>query len=313
MASYIELRDRLVADLVRASKGYFAVGVKEFLNPHSREPQSAAGNLAIALEFMLKAYLATRSPLLIYREVSDDIRIPLICHADFPSERFWIRAENELRSPQAKLIGLKECLTTAFLLLPQMRIALDTHGEYVCKIRNASVHGVIHRMSGYDIDRTAYATIRAAQILNEMEPFLKRTLYVTKQSQDFTAAFDSNRVEYVRTQIEAARVKLKSLTSQAPAIEVDDWDLFVISCPVCQSDCLLTGETSDGVDVEPEGDAHVYLEFGASSLSCKHCGLTLRDREELRLADVDRLYNRSSELDRWFGDDPYPDPDDFPG
>ena len=51
---------------------------------------------------------------------------------------------------------------------------------------------------------------------------------------------------------------------------------------------------------EDEEGINPSLDFFASGFHCWECGLKLYDSEELRLAGMNTLYDRSGDIDRWF-------------
>jgi hypothetical protein len=66
---------------------------------------------------------------------------------------------------------------------------------------------------------------------------------------------------------------------------------------------MLMGETQVEADFDGDGAANPYLIFLADTFQCDGCGISLDDVEELKLAGMDIVYQRSdSDMDKWWAE-----------
>lgn len=84
----------------------------------------------------------------------------------------------------------------------------------------------------------------------------------------------------------------------------DHWEHKVITCPICSSDAILSGET-DVVHWNPDQYREIpphSLGFFPDSFQCDECGLTLDDYDELNLAGISTDFDdfdRTDELEEY--------------
>jgi hypothetical protein len=81
---------------------------------------------------------------------------------------------------------------------------------------------------------------------------------------------------------------------------------------VCGSDAILEGDTEyDVVDDNGDDIPDLLLTFFGNSFYCKDCGLKLEDYDELEIAGIDPIIDRSEEVDEWMDQHGYYEPYDF--
>lgn len=302
MSGYEAIRDAIISDLMSTAKGYFQFGADGFMRRDWENPQPATGNLSLAVEYMLKSFIAAKDLAKLFRELPGDLQPVVAEHELLSDVVMWKRMESELRSPQSKTIGLKECLSIAYGCLRPLRLSLHVHLEHVNTIRNSSLHGLLDRITPYNVDRVLYVCIRLAKLLNDHSPFDASKIPISRQMSEFEQGFDDRRLDHVEQQIRNAKRRLAHLKMSGPSIVVEDWDLFVAACPVCGSDCILFGSTFDDVEID-DGVATSNLAFAADTLTCRICRLALRDSDELTLAGVPVFFDRSNDPNLLLGDE----------
>lgn len=109
--------------------------------------------------------------------------------------------------------------------------------------------------------------------------------------------FDRERIERVTAIIKQARETAKRLTQKKSPIiaNPDDFTCLVLSCPICGSDVLVSGETEN--DTTSEDD--VSLAFRPDSFSCEECGLDIPDARDFSLVGLQDAYDRTDQWDEW--------------
>ncbi len=256
-------------------------------------PQAAIGNLGIAVELMLKAFIAGKDLSLLFKGLPLEVRVLFACPDSLPSRFNWRALDIDLRSAHHRMIEFNDCLSVFYLFFPEMKSRLQSHLKFLASSRNACVHAFLPSFERYEAERTAYVALQVHQTLNnakafEYPGFLSRV--VTDEDARFLEAVQGERLERVQKAVAEARERGKKLTGQ-PSIVLsisDEWNQEIVSCPICGSDAILGGFT-DLLNTEPEQNGDMpdaFLQFYPESFLCDECGLTLDDCEELLLAGI---------------------------
>jgi len=286
--------------LMEAALEYLRAGM-DFFHRHRRQvdyinPQAALGNLAISVELMLKAFIASKNLTLLFKGLPLETRVLLTCPASLPDNFRWTPLDVEIRSAKHRTIGLSECITIFFIFLPKFKQSLQSHLKSLAGFRNTSVHSVLPSFQKYELERAAYVAQQILEILQDEEVVPYRYAY-TKGDKQFLAAFQEERLERVRKQVETAKECAKKLSGKEDfsAFTDIDWENFVTRCPVCGNEAQVIGYT----ELRSSHDGGENLDFWPYSFVCDACGLALNDSEELKLAGVPSHIDRSSELDEY--------------
>src|SRR5205085_5641309 len=92
--------------LARAALDYLETGLSVFYSPGDEtvfgSPQVALANLAISVELMLKAFVCSRNLVLLFKGLSIETRLLLVCSETLPSAFRWRAAEMELKQATDK-------------------------------------------------------------------------------------------------------------------------------------------------------------------------------------------------------------------
>jgi hypothetical protein len=287
---------------------FFRLGIKDFHSirkfelPHF---QTAVANLCISIELLFKSIIAEKSIRDLYKNLPQEFQIYLSTPEIIPDASTFRKFSVDLKSSAYKTIEFNECISLFYLFYQDEKQKYRPYLSLLSNIRNSSIHAFLPRFQLYDLSKVAYLCIDLFYfILGAKELLLHKE--IKEDNIKFMKDYDSERVERVRKSIDAAKEKAKKLDHTGSMISVDDWNIFVGTCPVCDSDVLLYGYT----DPRYEGEDG-YLDFYADSLECEECGLKLDDFEELKLAGVEIHYDRYESIyDYWREFPPVPDMDD---
>lgn len=303
---YDSVQKQMQKDLARSAAGYLKVGLDLFHREYSSSfacIEPAIGNLAIAVEMMLKVLLVKQNPLLLFRDLPSELRVVFTCPDAVEQGSFnWRAYDVELRTHKYKTVELDELISTFFLFFPSQKQILRPHLRFLSKCRNASIHLSLPSFQTYELERTAYVALQVFQAIRDHHSDLPWLgwYYLTDRDKEFVSKYDTQRTDRVRQKIERAKERAKAIEAQSVSVVVDGWEASVTTCPVCGCDGVLTGETDVEVDIDEDESAHPYLVFLADTFECGECGLSPDDAGELQLAGMDVAYPRSeSDMEKW--------------
>ena len=143
-------------------------------------------------------------------------------------------------------------------------------------------------------NRIAFLAYELFEFLQREKVFNYFFVFHHNKTLPFVESYKGDRVQRVAQEIKKAQEKSKKLEHLGTSMSIDEWDLYVVNCPVCDSDAILDGYTEYGID---EGQG--YLFFYADAFECEECGLKLLDSDELNLAGMEVNYDREADLPRW--------------
>lgn len=315
---YESVQDRMQRELARSAVSYLHVGLELFHREYGSSfarIEPAIGNLAIAVELMLKTLLVKQNPLLLFRDLPLELRVLFACPNAVTKDSFnWRAYDVDLSAYGYKTVELDELISTFFLFFPSQKQVLRPHLRFLSRCRNASVHLSLPSFQTYEFERTAYVALRVYLILRDYDSglFGPTCYHMDKRDEAFLSKYDTERTERVRKKIEKAREHAKQIEARNVWVSVDGWEVYVTECPVCRCDGVLTGETRVEADTDEEGSAHPYLVFLADTFKCEECGLSLDDANELQSAGMGLFYDRpESDMDKWVAEMEPPDLEDY--
>ncbi len=311
MRDYLaKLQAQYTEQFVRAASEYFDTGLG-LLHRHraasdSTSPQAAIGNLAVAVELILKAFIASKHLVLLFKGLPLEVRTLLLCSVCLP-EDFSLRAlDIDLKSATYTTLEFDECIAVFYLFFPELKQQLQSHLRFMSKARNASLHSFLPSFQKYELDRAAYATLRVFDALKTTKGLTYLGQRWSERDSEFMAEFQESRLERVQKAIEAAKEHARKLTGKPSSIAAisNHWETQITTCPICGSDAVLIGFTQR-FKSEPNREGQIplpSLAFFPDSFQCAECGLTLADYDELKLAGIPTdfyRYDRSGEIERF--------------
>jgi hypothetical protein len=297
-----DVQKELVRNLLSASIGYGRAGLAIFRGKAGldKNNQAAIGNLAIATELLLKTYIAKLNLQLLLKDVPIELKCALSAPEALPSSFKKAPHKIELRSSGFKSIELDEAISVFSVFFPDIKKRFGAHLRFLSRYRNLCVHAGLPDFREYEVQRTVYLYLSLFNHLKEHESelFKYQNLGDKEENEKFLRQFDEERLSRVHAAIESAREKAKHIESTSSA-SVDAWEVCVIECPICKSDGLMFGDTQADSDYDDDDMPAFDLTFFGYSFECEECGLKLEDYDELQMAGIDPIVDRSSESDRW--------------
>jgi len=297
------LRKKFSEELGRTSGEYLKTGLDMFHNCREKESeygQAAVGNMTVALELMLKSYIAVKSLSSIFRDLPPEMRVFLSNPESVPRFFKWRNYDIDIRSDKYKTLDLNECFDVFYMLFPHMKQTLMPHIALLTRWRHPSLHGIMPDLNRYEFERIGYAVLSIAEALRGDKSYDFPWYSLSEYDTEFMRIFDTQRMERVEHALKQASSMAKEITGDSlRTVVAHNWDTFVTVCPVCRASGLLKGYTELAVGEDEDGP-YPNLDFFATTFRCEECELILYDSEELHLANMNTLYDRSNEIEKWF-------------
>ena len=257
--------------------------------------QPVVGNFAIAIELMLKTFVFSKNPTLVYN-LPLELRVAFISPESVGDDLNWRPFDLPLRSFEYTAMEMSELIKTFYILRPDLKQEFQPFFELFSKCRNVSVHASLPSFQIYEVERTAYLALR---LFDEISPiFGVHRRGILRASETILTKLDTERANKVNKKIAAAKKAAQSIKQALPPIPFDGWESYVTKCPVCASDGVLRGDT----DIGGHSEEDMSLNFLAESFQCHQCKLVLSDIKEMELAGMAKLYERNGDIDDWVED-----------
>jgi hypothetical protein len=314
--AFAELQTDVQRRFAAEASRYLRIGLDLLHSGDGTACQASVGNLSVSIELMLKAYLASLSLNLLYENLPIDLRVLLAdpeAIPDFVRTHKWLR---KLRSGAFKTPDFATCVGAWLVCSGDSRIPPKSFLEDVSKLRNASVHGVLHTLASYELNRVGYTAVGLYKTLADLglDGFADSAL--EDADMKLFTDFPEERLEQFRRKLLEAQRKAEAVTEPGSAGTFSGWEEYPRECPVCGSEGRLTGSTEEDYVGDGEWRADPVLTFTADAFSCPTCGLELEGFEELEWAEIETVHDISDELADWWDETQpgwrhEPEPDDY--
>lgn len=295
-SSIQKLSSNFQRELSHAASAFLQEGLATF--HRARIPplqQVALVNIAVACELLTKAYLAKKSLSLVFSDLSPEEMVTLQFVKDISAEA-QSPVALKLKFREFRFRTFSDCLSMLYTFKPALRSEYGSALFNLGSIRNAGVHSAISSNAVHDIDRSAYVALKLFQ---EIRSDAGSFFYQKPADVTFLKRFSEAQNTKVRKALDTARRIFRSKAFVVTHSESDGWDEYLIDCPVCDCHALVTGTTENEGDLVGPDEYEETLNFYATSFACNGCKLKLSNEEEMRLAGVDRIIDRSADLDGW--------------
>ena len=300
----IHIQKEIVEGLSWAAAGYGRAGMGLMFAPRGigRNAQAAIGNLAIATELLLKAYIANQNLALLYKDLPLDLRCALLAPDKMPAGFRIQPYVIDLKGSAYKSLELDEAISVFYIFFPEIKQRLNLYLRDLVRHRNICVHAVHPDCREYEVERAAFLLLTLVKHIGTVEARLVRyrNWGDKKSNEAFLARFNEVRLDNVHKKVEAARKRAKKITDKT-SLSPQEWDWCPLQCPVCGSDGVVYGETQADADFDEDGvQEGVTLVFWAERFECDDCGLTLDDYDEMKVAGMrPGSIDRNDEVDKW--------------
>lgn len=298
-----EIQIEIMNYLVWASAGYAQAGMNLFRGAGGlqKNAQASIGNLAIATEPLIKAFIAKQNLLLLFKDLPLELRCAIGAPEAMPKSFNSMPYKIDLKSSAYKSIDLNEAISTFCIFFPDFKKRFNSHLRFLSQHRNTCVHAVLPDCREYEVERTAFLFLSMVNHINLIDAnFLRYRSFGDKnKNESFLSKFDEERLIKVHKKAEEAREKAKNITDKV-SLKPEEWNWYPVECPVCGSDGYVLGETEVEDEYDNDGIPSSYLIFNAEAFECEQCGLKLEDYDEMQIAGVktDDI-DRSDEYDKW--------------
>lgn len=309
-----KLQKLYVHNLEMAAWGYLTIGLDNFFvdrKHHHVSKQAVIGNVSIAVELLLKSFIARKNLLLLFKSLPLELRALVTNPESIPDEFNWRFFEMELKSASYPMIELDESIATFYLFFPQARHELQTHLKFLAKARNASVHSILPDFQQeYELNRVVFTAIRIVEIVRQDTVFIGDVTKKYPDSLPFMQEFQENLIEKVRKLVDNAKEKAKTLPSKNKLpcqVHISYWNQAVLRCPICGSLAILNGQTAPTTWIH-DNQQEPGLFFIPDDFLCFECGLKLEGENEMRLAGINlnsMEFDRSENLQDYYNDQFY--------
>ncbi len=204
-----DIQKDLVRGLVSASAGYGKAGLASM---DYGNPQVVIGNLAIAIELLLKAFIAKRSLLLLFKNLPIELQCALSSPHSMPKSFRQMPYEIGLRTSSYKSLELNDAIGMFEVFCPETKKQLGAHLRFLSRHRNTSVHAVLPNCQEYEMQRTAFLFLMLVDHISKNDPELVKYAFLSKKEkhENFLKRFDEERLNRVHTKVEKAKEKAKS-------------------------------------------------------------------------------------------------------
>lgn len=303
MASSLNsLNGDLSRPLAEAAGAYLENGLSLFHRDKSAglgRVQVVLGNLSAGIELTIKAVLAHADPSLIFKDLPIEARTLLA--AGSAAKGFNGRPyELDLRDFAFDTVSLEDAVRAFYVFFADRKQSLRPYFKLLHEVRNLSLHASLGTVKPEEPVRIAYLALAVAALAARHLPVYA----ATEGDMAFLKRYEAERVARVQAQVEKAREKMKGLkvdiTFNDPP-PPEGWESFDARCPVCKNWAFLSGTTDIRCE-KKNGKEEEALDFFADTFDCNACGLGLDDVEELKLADLAIVYDRSEDLPKWRDD-----------
>ncbi len=294
------LTDGISRDLSKSACSYYRIGIEQFHESRSKswvDFQPAVGNLAISVELLLKSIVARKAISQLYTNLPEEAKLLLNYPESFAGGHNSMAIASDLRAFAYKTIELDKCVALFWLFYPDSKQEYKQFFFSLSAIRNVSVHASIPDLRKYELERLAHYSTKLFVFVKEsrIHPFF---FFLSDDTTDaFMDQYRDDKVKKVKKAIQEAMDVVKKGELADSSALTDDWDSMVTTCPVCDSDAIVSGETEEGA-----GENELTLWFQPASFRCDSCGLVLEDYDELGYAGLRESLERVGDVDRWIGE-----------
>lgn len=294
-----QISQSISADLSKSARSYYSLGIEAFFRSQKNtwsDFQVAIGNLSISVELLLKAVVAQKAIGMLYTNLPDELALYLAYPNSLPKSFNIEKYEDDLKGFHYKAIEFDKAVAYFYLFSPEGKQRYKSFLSQLSRLRNQSVHGSIPGFKKYELNRLVFLSTNLFQHVKDSN--LPKYYYfnIDDKTQKFLDGYKDEQVAKVKKAVEEAQKRVKDGNVDKQYISVDDWESYIITCPICGSDTICNGETEADFD-----QGELYLTFNTDEFECESCGLHLEGYDELALANIDAWYDRDSESEkeRW--------------
>jgi len=280
-----KLKKDISSSLEDASLNYYyhGMGLYDEIDEHNLNKfQIALGNITIACELLLKAFIARKMFGCLYPKLRKNYQAILFYPEAVPYSPVFNTLVNELKSFSVDTVGINEAISFFYQLYPDKQEEYKPHLKFISEIRNTAVHASMLDYQMYILHKVVYISTKLFLLADE-EGIIKETdIGTSSYYEGIIDSYDTKKINKVETAKKEAKRKLQSIkvNKKLEPFKYEKNISIQEICPICDSKAISYGYI--------EGQEE-YLNvdiFCKTHFFCKVCEFTLDDEIELRLASI---------------------------
>jgi hypothetical protein len=154
-----ELQAAIQSQLSAAAESYLRTGLDLLYSHKASAVQASVGNLAVAVELMLKAHLASLALDLLFVNLPLDLRVMLADLESLPESVKLHRWLLKLRSGAYKTSDFDTSVNALLARSSDATMPSKIYLRRLIERRNSSLHGLLPRIAHYEQGRAGYTAI----------------------------------------------------------------------------------------------------------------------------------------------------------
>lgn len=301
---YNALKQSLSEELARSAEVYLETGLHLFYkNQQHSAMQPIIGNIAIAIELILKSIIVKKNPILLFNNnLPQELKVAFSAPDEISKDFKWRLFDISLRSFEYTTIQLDEAISIFYTCFPKQKQALQPYFKFLSGIRNKSVHASVPSFQKYDLERIVYLSLCLVDHIRNSKEAQWEYYDLSENDIEFLKTFDEERTKRVKEKIEKAKEQSKKLKEVSQKSIDCGCNHYTTICPICNSIGMLSGYSEDDSEDAGDGGYTISLTFFAEGFECRECGIILSDLKEIELAGMDTTYDRTDDLDVWLSE-----------
>ena len=248
------------------------------------EAQKTVGELGIAIELLSKSFINEHGLLLTMQNCDDRTKIAFSSSDDKLAKKYLSDVLNEIQSNGSEAIDFSKAI--GMLNLFEVNLTKETRGklELLRKARNDSLHGFLSKRYWEALPKIVYGVLKTAQAIEIASG--KKIIVPIALVEKFVADFEADESNTLFERIRCARICVAEDRLAVFSAVVFHLDELILNCPICKLDAVATGKLSSEDDTGNFGYVEKSLFFYPGTIECGHCGIKLKDEDELYVVGV---------------------------
>lgn len=301
------LTQEITTLLHTSARSYYELGINHFHDVRFKQWidfQPAIGNLAISVELLLKSIVAARAIRHLYTNLPEEAQLLLTYPESLTDDHrphVYIR---DMKAFVYKTIEIDKAVYFFNLFFPKQRQEFKQYFQTLSAVRNVSVHGSIPEFRRYELERIAYFSTKLFHFFRDSKLHKYFRININQKTDAFVTSYVEEEIKRVQEKIKSAETAAKDRDFTSDYSWPSGWEEMSTDCLICEEVGIAYGETVEEFDQDG-----LRLTFECSAFRCPSCGLELDSVEEMELASMETILDRSDDNDDWLiefhGDERY--------
>jgi hypothetical protein len=275
---------QLVSGLWQAGALYLKTGLiesKKLDGMAVRQRQHALGNMCVGLELMIKAYVASRSPFLVFAKLSPEQSARIAQFLEDTEKFPWERVNALLAGSAARSIGFEEAVQFFEEFFPGEKEKIAADLRILRYARNAAVHFVLPEFHQHELRRAAFVGVAVHDVI--LAARADHRAFSPGQIDADLRAFVKN---YKKDKAAKVQEKLAAAAKKGAQLKGTTF-MMVWGDQVREANCVVCGNDGVATGFVDKDHANRVAGIYFDTFECESCGLKLEDSEELEMAGME--------------------------